>query len=505
MNGQSLKNDDRYPIAERNRRAKMKFLVGVKDFYDNKKTSIELRTTGNPEMDLSIPGTPVSSKYLSSLPSRQLKAEEQQKDHVLLPNEIIISSMVIDKFLADMKTLDSDENYAEVTDKVEEDETKVETKQENATAEQYFLESEQMRMYQRTFSQAVQTLHSAEVKSPLVKRYFEESSAKQTYSRDFEESCKVLDPTQLPSDQLDIDSTTITKGYKTSVPGTPIDSKHLNNLKLKNYISDSSDDENDDEYITSKLADPLDKFIRDMEQLKAAKYGDMSKIKNDTSGNISSEVVQESSEVKQPEIDSIEQPLDLEQTIQKCGSLEELLGKFQPLEVDKQNRNEFCVDEYMNTSDDRRTYARTFSEAAQLLHSTDAKNPNLCNYFEESDKIKSFKRGFSEVYQEIGKQHDNQCGDERRNEISVTCSSAFDRSAATASTSNECVRNETEDISIPGTPINSRKICPKDKTMPTIEAKRENGADRPEVDKSIPERNGNVDREFWKNFGAASL
>ncbi|XP_058449187.1 uncharacterized protein LOC131429150 isoform X2 [Malaya genurostris] len=598
MNTQMKLQRDHYPGAERTRRAKLKFFSELKSFYKEKqKTYIESNTSeGNkdePKVNLSIPGTPVCSRYLGSLSRRQSESNEKKQPPVQLPNEIVISSLVIDKFLQDMKSLNDEEQHAEVVN-IEEFGTDNEDEQSKSDgdqqfqsdlAQQYFKESDEKHAYQRTFSEAVQTLHSAEVRSPVVKRYFDESQANHSYSRSFNEAFSQLDPQNLKSDPLLIDSEVITKGYKSSVPGTPISSTRLDQLRRHNYISDSSDDDDDDDpknRSESILTDPLEKFIKDMEQLKADKEN--IKIEKKPLTNfavdeyLASSEKQKSyarsfsqaaqtlygSEVKSPvvkryfeqseqkkafrrdfsevyqELSEVEQPIKIDSTADKVvpdeqqneiteipvpriDSLEELFGKHpEKKKLDNKPMNDFSVDSYMTSSDARKTYARTFSEAAQSLHTSDVKSPTVRNYFNQSEAKHSFRRGFSEAYQEVNL-------DEITNDIIPThraaklasaeppkqddvilCSSAGDDDRLQPTDRNPSVKQTKRSISVPGTPINSRKLYPREKQPCPVESKPKydppSHAHRPPAVRArTASASENTDKEFWKRFGATAV
>ncbi|KAL1378890.1 hypothetical protein pipiens_015291 [Culex pipiens pipiens] len=539
--------EQRTPLAERNRRAKMRFLAGIKKHYEAKRqTSMESlnSTTAEPKkVDLTVPGTPVSSRYLSSLSRPESDTEmDSAKGETELPNEIVVSSLVIDRFLKDMKGLGVEEQ-AQVDGEEKDGEEEL-----GEAAQEYFKESDQQRAYQRSFSKAAQTLHTAEVKSPVVKRYFEESSAKQSYSREFSEAVNELDPVKVKEDPLVDDSKSATRGYKSSVPGTPISSKLLHKLKNSNYISDSSDDEGDGPTSSTALADPLDKFIKDMEQLKALKESNMAKIEKQplidfsvdeylesskeakTYARSFSQAVQtlNASEVKNPvikdyfdqseemktfrrEFSEVYQELSEKPTPTKVDAVEKkvekverkvetkpdealeilkqvLETKFEPPKLEKREfKDDFSVDAYLDTSETKKTYARTFSEAAQTLHSSDVKNPAVREYFDQSEAKQSFRREFSEVYQEVlnvtefardvvaeksatvstkttassdqQQQEPQQAKDNEQSAKSISRSGGDEDGSAPAPDSE--LAQYKRSVSVPGTPINSRKLFPK--------------------------------------------
>ena len=63
---EEYKSCSKYPIAERNRRAKMRFLMGLTEHYENKKKDIKEKNNPQPEekkIDYTVPGTPICSRY----------------------------------------------------------------------------------------------------------------------------------------------------------------------------------------------------------------------------------------------------------------------------------------------------------------------------------------------------------------------------------------------------------------------------------------------------------
>ncbi|XP_065073002.1 uncharacterized protein LOC135697306 [Ochlerotatus camptorhynchus] len=605
-----MTDQQRYPVAERNHRAKMKFLDGMKTYYESKrKVSIESLQTeaasqkcAVPKIDLSIPGTPVCSRYLR----RRRESESEvtlPKEPAPLPNEIVISSLVIDKFLKEMKALGTDEpdgkeQQAEVV-QLESDSSDSGQEEQGEVAQQYFKESEQKHAYHRSFSEAVQTLHSSEVKSPVVKRYFEESSAKHTYARDFNEAFNELNPSDKQDDPLKDNAAATTKGYKPSVPGTPINSKHLDKFKKQNYISDSSDDEDEDDSAAdrdaSNLANPLNTFIKKMETLKAATPVDISETKKSRDKQFSveeylsaseskksyarsfSQAAQAlySTEVKDPaikdyfdqsvakktfrrefsevyqeiqreELPKSEQPQQVidermeqkkvyEDAAVKYDSLEELFGTFEPPKLEKKPvQTDFSVNSYMSSSDAKKTYVRSFSEAAQTLHTSDVKNPTVRDYFDQSEAKQSFRREFSEVYQEVDVTEitrdivptkpisSDQLKDNKQSENPISRSNANDGLSVEGWQKQQPPRS----ISVPGTPINSRKLYPKEKPSSSVESKperdgsgapnrtgsqsemtvrehAENAASASVRGRAVSAAENSMENEFWKSFGAS--
>ncbi|XP_062540193.1 uncharacterized protein LOC134208141 [Armigeres subalbatus] len=609
----------RYPVADRNRRAKMRFLEGMKTFYEAKrKTSVESlqsesakSTASVPKIDLSVPGTPISSRYLRLRRESQSEEVVEPQEPVSMPNEIVVSSLVIDKFLKDMKGLGRDEpkleeqQHAEVVNlDSSSSEDELETKED--AAQQYFKESEEKNAYHRSFSEAVQTLHSSEVKSPVVKRYFEESSAKHTYTRNFNEAVNELNPAKVEDDPFKADSASITKGYKSSVPGTPISSKHLDKYKKRNYISDSSDDEDEGDSVDNRdqtsLSDPLNKFIKEMEALKTTKpdfsktvkprenqfsvdeYLNTSESKNSYSRTFSQaaqtlnstdvkdptikdyfeqsdakktyrrdfsevyqEIKREETTVQQEKpiqvIEQVEQPKLAENHVVRNDSLEELFGTFVPPKLgEKVVQNDFSVNSYLSSSDAKKSYARTFSEAAQTLYTTDAKDPSVRKYFDQSAAKNAFRREFSEVYQEVDVKNitrdvvptvptssDHQQKDNNRSENPISRSNATDGLPPVNDSPKQLPQRS---ISVPGTPISSRKLCPREKpprsaadSKPesdgsgggggftsaksgshsnlTATEHAENAASASVRGRAVSAAENNMDKAFWMSFGAS--
>ncbi|XP_055612732.1 uncharacterized protein LOC129759344 [Uranotaenia lowii] len=586
-----------YPLAERNRRAKMKFLSSMKDFYENKRKASLESTKSNAEknekrkIDLSVPGTPVSTRYLSSLSrendNEEFELPEKNQDAT---NEIIVSSLIIDKFLQDMKNLDPENNHEKLNSNkvIGESFDDDQTNTRSECIQSYFEKSQEIQTYHRSFSQAAQTLHTAQVKSPVVKRYFDESSAKQTYSRDFNEAFKEIDPIIREEDPLQPKAAK----FKYSVPGTPISSKHLDKFKNKHYISDSSDDEEND--APKNVEDPLDKFIIEMEKLKELKEQNKHNIKKTTLTNdfcvnkylessdtakaysrSFSEAAQElhSTDVKSPTVKEYFNQSDEQKTYRRefsevyqqlsksdepgksenhtehedrddktvsstvvqdyqpirYDSLEELYGKFKPvtLEEKPEPSSGFCVDSYMTSSDSKKSYTRTFSEAEQTLFSSEVKAPAVRNYFNESNDRNTYRRGFSEVYQQLGGSdlsHDLKKMDSPSSVEASSDQSEFNiKDTLLDKSSNKHTKHS---ISVPGTPINSRKLFPKEKAPPidvpkatgsvlqadTLISPRLHDDDSRGIENAIiapvPARRSasaaenSLTDEFWKKFGA---
>lgn len=82
---------------------------------------------------------------------------------------------------------------------------------------------------------------------------------------------------------------------------------------------------------------------------------------------------------------------------------QEILRKAQ--EAIESAKKKFTVNEYFEESEERQTYRRNFSELQHDNNTVDGvadnKNPNIEKYFENSDAQKSFQRTFSEAAQEL--------------------------------------------------------------------------------------------------------
>uniref|UniRef100_A0A182JGK9 Rho-GAP domain-containing protein n=1 Tax=Anopheles atroparvus TaxID=41427 RepID=A0A182JGK9_ANOAO len=358
----------KYPIAAKTRKSKLEFLAGVRHHYEQKQKKAEASKQASKRLNLSVPGTPVCSRYLRSLSSQSSVAggssdgDEPDGGTVLQANgsanELIISSIVLEKFLKGMDKLSKEREEAQEQPAVQNTNGKaIETME---TTEDFFQTSDQRKAYHRTFSEAVGTVGSAPVieKNPVVKRYFEESASQRSYRRDFSEAYGELvepepDPLGVtPSKQEPAkrQKKKITKkapkeGAKSSPRGGALRGK---------LISDSSDDELSD----GEENDATGDFLHELAQLKASKK-------------------------------QLEEKLQVYQS--KATALPEV-----SLDSNEQTKR---AQQFFEESERARTYQRTFSSAVQTLGEgvQDARDPTVLQYFQESASRQTYRREFSEV------------------------------------------------------------------------------------------------------------
>lgn len=215
----------KYKIAERNRVAKIRFLNSMNDNStastpimprprQNSDPSVSLteRVKSKP-VDLSVPGTPVSSRYLKSL----------RKGHV------------------DIETDSEDENDNDVIDKVQQEQQSLLQeglkqftadmeslrKESHDPLKDYFETADKSKSYKREFSEVVSeiTINKPQPSAiSKIERYFKESERRGSLTRDFTEVVQQFDP-QNPTGREQFKS--LTK------PGTPISSKFIKVEKVK--------------------------------------------------------------------------------------------------------------------------------------------------------------------------------------------------------------------------------------------------------------------------------
>lgn len=223
----------KYKIAERNRLAKYRFLnKSIMSDSSSNSSPLPKRRESEPSMaktekanvkpsDISVPGTPVSSRYMRKLKRRieidtDSEAEneddssgcviskEQQQQQLLLQESL-------KKFTTDMKKLQSETSTAS----------------HDASLENYFDSSDNSKTYQREFSEVASeiTMNKKDPKAiSRIERYFTESTRRGSLTRDFNEVVQSFDP-QNPTGREQFKSL--------SKPGTPISSKFIKVERVK--------------------------------------------------------------------------------------------------------------------------------------------------------------------------------------------------------------------------------------------------------------------------------
>ncbi|XP_053666878.1 uncharacterized protein LOC128715982 [Anopheles marshallii] len=551
----------KYPIAARTRKSKLNFLAGIRSHYEKKQKDA---TVGRePRINLSVPGTPVCSRYLARKHSRQLTGAGDANDNDASQNgpavnELIISGIVLDKFLKDMHTLSVDKENSEPPSE------KPKPGSNHATPEEFFAKSDERKAYHRTFSEAVGTVGNAPVieKNPVVKKYFEESASQQTYRRDFSEAYgELVEPDPIVPD--DKKPKAKKKPKKTSAKITK-----PGDTRPPKLISDSSDDERSEEDRSA--------FVQELEQLKESKkrleaklHAFQAKTVTDVAQealiaskpNSTQQFFEESEQTRtyqrtfsqavqtlptaadvrdpallqyfnesasrqtykrefsevyneyepvpvtspivkltvpgtpissrqlhklKPTVDTASTTAEQQQRSaaeKSSAALAEQLEAFnRELETLRQNKPpatvppaektlpvapEFCVDSYLNTSSQKQTYSRSFSEAAQSFAQSDVKSPAVRSFFEDSSRKGTLRRDFSEAYQEV------EVLDASAREADVTVQTqptdtSYDRDQDNRSISRPAGVDDnppnsapagTGTISIPGTPISTKRLA----------------------------------------------
>ncbi|XP_050074143.1 uncharacterized protein LOC126561850 [Anopheles maculipalpis] len=555
----------KYPIAAKTRKSKLDFLAGVRSHYEKKQKDAKIAK--EPRINLSVPGTPVCSRYLRRLSSQYVGDDEpsgeearDQTGNDPVANELIVSSIILDKFLKDMHQLsvDKENSIPPIQQQTGQEKSKIGNRHE--TTEEFFAKSDERKAYHRTFSEAVGTVGDAPVieKNPVVKKYFEESATQRSYRRDFSEAYGVVTETD-PIVPAEKKQKKIKKKKISPKTAKPDDTRRA---KL---ISDSSDDELTEEDRSN--------FLQELDQLKESKkrleeklnayqaktvaelQADASEEKitqqffeeseqaktyqrsfsqavqtlgdgprdvrdptvlqyfNDSASRQTyrrefSEVYNEFAPVPEAtpnfkptvpgtpissrqlyklknhvDIDPVT-PSPIQQqlpTAEKSSFLVEELQAFNqeldrlrekkqletvPTKEQPQPRaSDFCVDSYLNTSSQKQAYSRSFSEAAQTLTQSDVKSPTVRSFFEDSSRKGTLRRDFSEAYQEV--EVSTPPAKPKAQEADVTAKkktgASYDqdqdnRPAGDDNQPSNTSLTGTGAVSIPGTPISSRKL-----------------------------------------------
>jgi hypothetical protein len=243
----------KYKIAERNRVAKLRFLNEMKNGSvkrrDSAPSKAETEKVEVKKLDLSVPGTPISSRYIASLggkfkhhnESDSETENEDEKDinadptnHPKTLNHSILEDS-LKKFTAEMEKLQKDNVSHDPLQK-------------------YFEESDKNKTYRRDFSEVVSEF-SIKKKEPKtiakVERYFQESDRRSSFKRDFMEVVQTFDPRN-PSGREQF--TDLKK------PGTPISSRLIRVEKLPSAIQ-TSDIKISNEIVESNINSQVPKMI----------------------------------------------------------------------------------------------------------------------------------------------------------------------------------------------------------------------------------------------------
>lgn len=178
----------KYKIADRNRIAKLRFLNEMKSGgkvkrRDSEPSMAKVEKAGVERVDISVPGTPVSSRYVQALRygrnhiDTDSENENEAADAIDKPNFQSVLHEGMKKFTADMQKLQNDASHDPL--------------------QKYFHDSDKKKTYRRDFSEVVSEFPSAK-KEPetiaKVERYFQESERLNSFKRDFAEVVRTFDP-----------------------------------------------------------------------------------------------------------------------------------------------------------------------------------------------------------------------------------------------------------------------------------------------------------------------
>lgn len=389
-NGNALKivEDDEISIETETKSKEEKTSNDVKSDDEPKR----LKRSDSASSQISVPGTPVSSRELRSLRNRTFidtddsGSEDEEgnftKDSIeikALAQEFVheIENLVQKSFDDDRQEIALEELKKITTENVDSGENEklpaaaavgesdikliIHEEQQHQDdsnpdglgnkVEAYFEKSERENTYARTFSE-VENFNkvSVDVKQK-VDNYFKESDETKSFKRPFSQVFNYVEPK--------VDIAQLLK------PGTPVSSKVVICLKKKNQRNsiESSDPE----------------VLKGREALKKAQDA---------------------------------------------------------LHIETES---FVVDDYFKQSNERQTYQRNFSEVLdQLNKSQDGKNPEIEKYFEESDAQKSYQRPFSQVIQSIPPRIDEILKVEEKPEIKNGTPLHYQRSSRASSISSNC-------------------------------------------------------------------
>jgi cytochrome c1 len=383
-NGNALKiiEDDDDDIPEKREEERQTEATDVKHDEIPKK----LRRSDSASSEISVPGTPVSSRDLRTLRNRNFidtddSGSEDEDGNVA--NDSIEIKTLAQEFVAEIENLvqkSFDDDRQEIaleelkkitTQNVDSGETEKPPAAEGESDEKliiheeqlndsnpdglvnkveaYFEKSEKENTYTRTFSEVENFNRVSDEVKQKVENYFKESEEKKSLTRPFSQVVNYVEPK--------VDLNQLLK------PGTPVSSATVECLKKKNQ---------------RKSIDSDPEVLKGQEALRKAQDA---------------------------------------------------------LQIDKK---EFVVDDYFKQSQERQTYQRNFSEVLdQLNKEQSGKNPEIEKYFEESDAKSSFQRPFSQVIQSVAPRVDEIMKEEERPE-NKNAPLHYQRSSRASSISSNC-------------------------------------------------------------------
>lgn len=379
----------KYKIAERNRVAKFRFLSEMKSGGSVKRRDSEpsMANTEKHEvehLDISVPGTPVSSRFVWAL--RKLS----RKNHIGSDSETDNEDEVDRAASGNPSDYHAElqaglKNFTAQMEKLHDDDGGV----SHDPLRKYFEDSDKKKTYRRDFSEVVAEFPARKVEPETAKKveeYFQESDRLKSFKRDFTEVVRSFDG---PSGDPFADLQKI---------GTPISSRLIAVKKLSSAIEPGP---------------PSDIKISNgngASQKSAQVPLNINRIKNKTDDFIKHEsgacpttfnghslkIIEESVAEMKPGGESLKLPAKI------AGKPQEAVKKPDEAYDEIKSVAALKVDDYFKQSQERNTFRRNFSEVLNELGNHEpTKNPAIEQYFEQSDAQKSFQRPFSQVIQTL--------------------------------------------------------------------------------------------------------
>jgi hypothetical protein len=234
----------KYKIAERNRLAKLHFLNQMKKTGGEETTTVSRRDsepslakvekTEVKRIDLSVPGTPVSSRYLETLKCVRrngnktfIDTDSENEDYELNTRSVGVepselSSLLEENLIKFTREMDKLNNESSSHDPLK----------------KYFEESDQKRTYRRDFSEVVSEFpprNNKESKSAKkVEKYFTESERLNSFKREFNDVVRTFDPKNPTSrEQFSFDDL---KKVGTPISSRLIATERLSSCAIKNDV-----------------------------------------------------------------------------------------------------------------------------------------------------------------------------------------------------------------------------------------------------------------------------
>lgn len=216
----------KYKIAQRNRLAKFRFLTemnsGSMKRHGSEPSVAQIEKTEVAKVDLSVPGTPVSSRLIASLKKRSYIDTDSENEDI---DKIDVATDKTPKYQSILN-----EELKKFTNDME----KLQNNVSHDPLQKYFEDSDKKKSYRRDFSEVVSEF-SIKKQEPetiaKVEKYFQESERMKSFKRDFTEVVQTFDPRNPSGREQFIDLKKI---------GTPISSRLIAVEKLSSALENES-------------------------------------------------------------------------------------------------------------------------------------------------------------------------------------------------------------------------------------------------------------------------